>query len=397
MFFVAALLFRLAVAEESGLMHRIIRTEMESIALNVAAFSNYALYFGPTAHSTPIYPLFLAGLFRLFGTGLLAHVVSVTISSAMSALRCALVPWFAIDAGLGRSAAMIAGCIGVFYIAALDTEVDSGLDGPFVAVAMLVLIWAAMRIWRSRSWLKRTPWWFFVFCGFSALLNPSVLPVMGGLLVGGAVACPAPARKRYLGQAVLAAAGVMVFLTPWAIRNQQRLGSPILTRSNFGLEFWVSNGPGRTFDLPNNYDTYHPSQNPFEAQQVYQLGEVKYNQVRLAEAMEWVRTHPANYLRLTAERVAAWWFPPHPKIVLAPKLVLTLLAFAGLRLMFLRQPLVAWLFLITWVTFPDLHYLLQWSSRYRYPMEWQIVLCASVALSAGWQALRRRRDVPAAA
>jgi hypothetical protein len=405
-FFALALVFRLAIAAESGVFHRIGRTEMEGIAMNVAAFGNYALYYGPTAYSTPVYPLFLAGLFRLFGTGLLAHAVNVTLACAVSALRCGLVPLFAIDAGLGRGAAMLAGCIGVFYIAALDTEIVGGLDGPFVAIALLVLTWAVMRMWRDRSWQTRAPWWFFAFCGFSALLNPSLLPVMGGLLLAGAVACPAPARRRYLWQAALAVVGVLVFLAPWAIRNYRVLGAPILTRSNFGTEFWVSNGPGRTFDHPHNYGTYHPSQNSYEASQVYQLGEVAYNRVRFAEAREWVRAHPGQYLRFTAERVASWWFPPRPRIALAPKLVLTLLAFAGLWLMFRRQPLVAWLFLIAWVTFPDAYYLVQWSSRYRYPMDWQILLCASVALSAAWQAVVRpvvrprhqaRRDVPTAA
>jgi hypothetical protein len=399
-FFVPALLLRLAIAAETGVFHHIGRTEMEGIAMNVAAFGNYALYFGPTAYCTPVYPLFLAGLYRLLGMGLLAHAVNVTLSCAVSALRCGLVPLLAIDAGLGRGVAVFAGSIGVFYIGALDTEIVGGLDGPFVAIALLVLVWAVMRMWRGRSWQTRTPWWFFAFCGFSALLNPSLLPVMGGLLVAGAVACPAPARKRYLIQAALAVVGVLAFLLPWAVRNYRTLGAPILTRSNFGTEFWVSNGPDRTFDHPYNYGTYHPSQNSYEASQVYRFGEVEYNRLRFAEAIQWVRDHPGQYLRLTAERIAAWWFPPRPRIVLGPKLVLTLLAFAGLWLMFRRQPPVAWLFLITWITFPDVHYLVQWSSRYRYPMDWQIVLCASVALSAAWQAFRRRqakRDVPAAA
>jgi hypothetical protein len=95
---------------------------------------------------------------------------------------------------------------------------------------------------------------------------------------------------------------------------------------------------------------------------------------------------------LTAQRFAAWWFPPHPPIFLAPKLVLTLLAFAGLWLMFRHQPIVAWLFLLTWITFPDVYYILHWSSRYRYPMDWQILLCASVALFAAYQAAIKRRS-----
>jgi hypothetical protein len=217
---------------------------------------------------------------------------------------------------------------------------------------------------------------------------------MGGFLVAGAVACPAGFRGRYLRQTALAALGILAFLLPWAIRNYWSVGSPILTRSNFGIEFWVSNGgPDRTFDHPYNYWTYHPSMSQFEAAKVAGLGEVKYSQMRLQDGIDWVRAHPGGFLRLTAQRFAAWWFPPLPAILLPPKLVLTLLAFAGLWLMFRRQPLAAWLFLLTWITFPDVYYIVHQAIRYRYPMEWQLLLCASVAVFTAYQALiaRRRR------
>jgi hypothetical protein len=399
-FFVLAFVYRLAIAAATGMFHRSYFTEMEGIARNVAAFGNYALYYSSSAFSTPVFPLFLAAVFKLLGTGLLARAAIILAASAASALRCALMPLFAIDAGFDPKLGILAGCLSLIYIGSLDTEINGGLDGPYVALAMLILIWAAMRIWRDGTWKSRTPWWFFVFCGFSALLNPSVLPVMGGLLLAGAVACPAQVRTRYLRQAALVVAGTLIFLAPWALRNYQKFGSPVLTRSNFGIEFWVSNGPGRTFDHPTNYGTYHPSQNAAEAVKVGELGEVEYSRQRFAEAMAWVRANPREYLRFTAERTVAWWFPPHPFVLLAPKAALTLLAFAGLWLMFKRQRLVAWLILITWITFPDIYYLVQWSSRYRYPMDWQIVFCAVVTLYAVWEELRRRhettREVPAA-
>ena len=84
---------------------------------------------------------------------------------------------------------------------------------------------------------------------------------------------------------------------------------------------------------------------------------------------------------------------------MAPKIAISLAAFAGLWLMFRRQPLVAWLFLITWITYPNIYYVIQWIGRYRCPMDWQVLVCASVALFAAWQAVRPRheaaRDVPA--
>ena len=411
-FFVLALVFRLAIALalKTGNAHTALEmiarqvhgaqrdiwngntvTEMESIALNLVAFGDYNLNGVPTAHCTPVFPLYLAGIFSIFGTGLLAQVVKVTLSCAVSALRCGLVPLFAIDAGLDPRIGALAGGISVLYIGALETDISGGLDGPFVAIALLILVWAILRIWRNGSWQTRTPWWFFAFCGFCALLNPNLLPVMGGFVLAGAVACPAAARRRYLRQAALLALAVLVFLTPWAIRNYLSLGAPIMTRSNFGMEFWVSNGPGRTFDLAHNYGAYHPSASPVEAGVLADLGEVEYNRLRLAEAIGWVRSHPAEFLRFTARRFVAWWFPPSPVILVPALLVLTLLAWTGLWLMFRLQPLVAWLFLLTWITFPDVYYIVQWSSRYRYPMDWQTLLCASVALIAAFQAAVARR------
>ncbi len=401
-FFVLAFAFRVAIALalKSGSTLPAMKTiapdiwttstEMEGIAVNVAEYGDYYLNGVTTAHYTPAFPLYLAGVFSIFGTGLLARIVIVTLSCAVSALRCGLVPLFAIDAGLGPRVGALAGGISVLYIGALQTDISGGLDGPFVAIALLVLVWTVLRLWRDGSWQTRTPWWFFAFCGLSALLNPNLLPVIGGFLLVGAVACPAGARLRYLRQTALLALCVLACLLPWAIRNYLSLGAPILTRSNFGLEFWLSNGPGRTFDLPHNYGTYHPSVSKIEADRLVDLGEVEYNRLRLTEAVGWVWAHPAEFLHLTAQRLAAWWFPPRPAILVVPLIVLTLLAITGLWLMFRHQPMVAWLFLVTWITFPDVYYIVQWSSRYRYPMDWQILLCASVALIAGYQTLISR-------
>ena len=146
-FFVPALVFRLAIAVvlRSGNT----RTEMELIALNVVDFGEYKLYGVATAHCTPVFPLYLAGLFGIFGTGLLVQIVKVTLTCAVSALRCGLVPLFTIDAGLESGIAALAGSLNVLYVGALETEISGGLDGPFVAIALLILVWAVVRIWRG--------------------------------------------------------------------------------------------------------------------------------------------------------------------------------------------------------------------------------------------------------
>ena len=372
-----------------------VRTEEEHIALSVVRTGQYgnpyALYTGETAHETPVYPLFLAALFGLFGTGTLTEIVRVTFTSALSALRCALLPLLAWDAGLGSITAVLSGILSVFYIPALETELKGSTDGAWTALVLLGVVWISLRIWRSKSWQLRTPWWFFVLCGFAVLLDPVILPVIAAFLIAGAIACSTGFRKRYWREAFFLLLVVFLFLLPWAIRNRIALNKMIWTKSNFGLEFWVSNGPGRAFDLGTNMGdpNLHPSNSLDEAQQVATLGEVKYNQQKLAETLSWIRDDPGDFLQLTARRFVAWWFPPGPNLIVqAAKLGLSLLAFAGLYFIFRRQPLTGWLFFLTWITLPDIYYVIQWSSRYRFPMEWQLLICAAAALATAYAAVQ---------
>jgi len=391
--FFVALAIRLAAAWGAGLFSAGASSEVENIAANLAAtgeFSNpYGTFTGPTAHSSPVYPLLLAALYSIFGTGAAAGMATVAMTAAVSALRCALLPLFALDAGLDRGIAVLSGVLGTIYVGSLQSEVRGHSDVAWLGLALLALVWTSLRIWRARSWKARTPWWFFAFCGFAALLDPAVLPVIAGFVAAGLAACPRADRRRYLRQALLMACGMFVCLLPWATRNAFALGSPIFTRSNFGLEFWHSNGPGRAYDMLKNEPVPHPTTHPAESRLVAEIGEVRYNRLKLDEARDWVLAHPGEFLRLTAQRFVAWWFPPSPvPVVFAARIVLTLLAVTGIVL--LRRTLVGALFALTWLTFPAVYYVTQWIMRYRFPMDWQLVVCASVALWGAGSLVRGR-------
>jgi hypothetical protein len=400
--FAAAFVLRIAAAWVSGAFrgHELRPgTEMENIAVSLVHSGQYANPYysgetGPSAHATPVYPLYLALLYAVLGTGAASAVARVWITSAVSSLRCVLILWLGLDAGLGPAISLLASVLSVFYAGALSTEVAGHTDNAWLSVVLLALLWMAMRIWRGGTWKTSVPWGFVALCGFAALLNPALLPVIGAFLAAGAIACAPQWRARYLRQAALLALTIVLCLLPWAIRNYVSLGKLIWTRSNFGLEFWLSNGPGRTFDLPSNIGfsghevAEHPFFNAEEAARVAAAGEAQYNQERLQETLDWVRDNPVEFLLLTGRRFVAWWFPPGSLFVEAVKAALTLLAFAGLGTLFRLQPLVAWLFLLTWLSFPDVYYIIQWSSRYRLPMDWQLVVCASVALAAAWTRMR---------
>jgi hypothetical protein len=380
---------RAFVAWKAGFFNNFQHDEMVRIGLSLVKYHEYGnpylIRTGPTAQQMPIYPLFLGLVYLVFGQGVLAEAVKILLACAATALRCALLPPFCVAAGLGRVVGIVSGILGAIYISALQTELRGNWDGPWQALALLILIWMTIRIWSERSWLQHVPRLYLILWGVAILLQPAFIPILAVLLLSGLIAVPASARRRYLQQSMALLLVVFAFLAPWTIRNYLRFGKLVCTRSNFGLEFWLSNGPGRAFDMQTNlgFDVPHPSANLREAQLVLQLGEVRYNQMKLREAETWIRSNPGEFAHLTALRFVAWWFPParntfHRVLGLA----FSVLALVGLGLMFRIKRLVATLFLLTWISFPLVYYLIQWSSKYRYAMEWELVVCAALTIGS---------------
>jgi hypothetical protein len=105
--------------------------------------------------------------------------------------------------------------------------------------------------------------------------------------------------------------------------------------------------------------------------------------MKLREAETWIRGNPGEFAHLTALRFVAWWFPPGRNIFHRVfGMGFSVLALVGLGLMFRIKPVVAWLFLLTWMSFPTIYYLIQWSSKYRYAMEWELVVCVALTLGS---------------
>ena len=72
------------------------RAEIQSTAVSLATlgvFGNeYAVATGPTAHVSPIHPLLLAGLFRVFGTGIGGELACIVANAALAAALYAAMP-----------------------------------------------------------------------------------------------------------------------------------------------------------------------------------------------------------------------------------------------------------------------------------------------------------------
>jgi len=108
---------------------------------------------------------------------------------------------------------------------------------------------------------------------------------------------------------------VALFVVPWAIRNDARLGAPILLRSNTGLELAIANHPaavssadeGRVFI--ERLAEIHPINAPGYQRMQAAGGEVAYAQVLGDETRRWIWSHKADTLRLAARHVRQVYAP----------------------------------------------------------------------------------------
>jgi len=348
----------------------------------------FAIPTGATAHPAPAYPFLLAGIYALFGNTVAAEAVKQALASMAAALEYALLPAVAVSFGMRPWAGAAAGLFGALVPFRLLTETRGNVEAPYVALVLMAVCVATFRLWSDPQFSSSRAAIYAALWGVALLFAPTFLPVMAGFLLAGLVLFSSAARARYSRWAVLAAAFTLAALLPWTIRNYIQLGAPVWGRDNFGLEFDLSNHDGASARMDENKDSghhaySHPLYSVAEAEKVRQLGEVEYNRRRLARAVAWVEANPGEFARLTALRVRYFWFPmSRPRIKDPAVWGITLLAFAGLWMVRRRSPPLALLITVVWLAFPCVYYLIQSYPRYRYPIDWTLLLFSLVPVGA---------------
>jgi hypothetical protein len=343
----------------------------------------------------PLYPIFLGFLFRIFGTGVAGETVKCLLTCTVSSLRSAFMPAVARALGLDPRIGLTAGVLSAFYIPALITEVKGDWEPPYTALALMGLFVLAYRVAQGGKLELRTAAIQGFLWGLALLLTPAMATILAGFLLLQAFRFLRRAPVQYIKWAAVLGAVAAVTMSPWSIRNYIRLGSPVFAKDCFGMEMFVSNHPGATWSVTDEkesewLDREFPTRQPRAAEELRQMGEVAYNQAKMRVAMDWVRSNPDEFGKLVVQRFFHFWFPPGPRLPVTVALwCFTPMAFAGLYLMRRQCPAAAWMIGTTWLLFPLIYYLAAWSSRYRYPIEWTLMLAASVAIASATRLVSR--------
>jgi hypothetical protein len=353
--------------------------EMVAIANNLAnhgAFANpfYLLDTGYTAANPPLFPLFLAGLIKLFRNRLLVFGVAVCLNIIVDALVASLLP---------RVSRLFYGSIVPGVVAAVlwlaSIRLIPNWDVSYTVAILLIFCLYTTSLHRKIS--NGVPPSLLAGCIVSMLfmLNPSTLlismPWLGYLVL----------RHRISVRQSAILLAVLVFTTVgWMVRNHHRLGAYIV-RTSFGFTFYAANNDCAVSSWIGNelngcFNLHDPNQNLAEARLVRSLGEVQHDHKRTADAITWIRSHPRRFRVLTLERVWQFWFPVvhpkgHPYSACAIWLG-TALSIPGLIIMMYRREPATVFVLTVLLIYPLMYYVVFSDTRFRYPVLWLSLLPA---------------------
>lgn len=381
--------------------------EMGRVARSLATGHGFSDPFlhpsGPTAWVTPLFPLVLCGIFKLFGvyTKLAAWAI-LSLDSLLNALMIPLL-WEIGERCFGLRVARWSAWIWALYPAAMQYAVKWVWEMTLTTFLLQVALVLALRVGRAGERAGDGPTWkrwlgFGLVWGLLALSNAStvlLLPVCGLWMLSGA------GWRRHFPKAFASGLVFFALITPWIWRNERVFHQFVPFRSNFGAELCLGNGPGSTgFLMQYN----HPTVSQIEFDHYRQMGELRYCAARGALAKATIAADVPHFLRICLLRIYFFWFGI-PSILLGPwgnlgrGLNFGLASVAGLfglALAFKQRIRGAGLFLAAFLLLPAIYYVIEVHARFRHPLEPLITVLAvylfqqaEVRWGCTWPVLRK--------
>jgi hypothetical protein len=288
-----------------------------SVAVGKGFSSPFRIDTGPTAWTTPVYPLFLAGLMRLFGPytfhSWLAAVAANILFSSLAAIPVYFAGKRIGGVGLGVAAAWL----WAIFPNAILLSYESLWETCLSALLGATLLWATLRVADSH---RLRPWCWYGLLWGAALMSNAALLSLAPFLFGWALWQTLPERMGRRNRlphhggaggfacafrnGAVAAAIALACCIPWTIRNYVVFGSLVPLRSTLGLQLWVGNNPqAKVIWLGEQ----HPIHDTAERQNYLQSGEIAYMRQKEHDAIQFMLTHPMREAGLISGRFVSFW------------------------------------------------------------------------------------------
>ena len=371
-----------------------------SLATGGGFGSPFRIDTGPTAWTTPVYPLLLSGVMRVFGPYTFrSYVAAVLLNIGFSTLAC--VPLFAAGRRIG-GVPVAAGATWLWAIFpnAILLTYQSLWETSLSALLGATLLWATLAVAesrRARAWCA-----YGLLCGLILMTNAallSLLPLLGGWAAWRVCRSGAP----WLRNLALAAGLAALCSVPWTVRNYAVFHSFIPLRSVLGLQLWVGNNPQAQVVWLGGQ---HPIHDSAERSRYVELGEIAYMRQMEQKALCYMLTHPRHEASLIAGRLVSLWSGGTPtplkdfwnsrsawfRYVLLFNLAAALGAVIGLVRLLRARSIYVFPVAVFPLVFPCAYYLTLALPRYRHPIDPALMLLLALALVPGHTCAPGARD-----
>ena len=366
--------------------------ESGNIAVSLAKGHGFGSPFrvdtGPTAWMTPLYPVLLSWILKIFGIYTFASwVAAVTMNGCFSTVAC-LPLYYAGKrvGGAGVGVGSLAGWLWAVFPNAIQLSFQSLWDTSLSALLGVSVVWATLRLPEAKG---RAAWvWYGLLWGAALMSNAALLALLP-LCLGWAAW-----RVRKVEGAAIAVAVVALCCVPWTVRNYEVFHTFVPLRSVLGLQLWVGNNPDAKVVWLGEQ---HPIHDTAEREKYVQMGEIAYMKEKKDNALAYIFTHPANELRLISGRFTMFWSGGSPdpvgdflcspsawfRFVLIFNLCAAAGAAAGIAMLFARRSVYAFPLAIGPLVFPCAYYMTLSLPRYRHPIDPTLMLLLAYGVWRG--------------
>ena len=328
-----------------------------------------------TAHWSFLYPIYLAGVYGVFGhhplaarllqsviTGVLCVFLIYRLGRQLAGERVGLVA-----AGLGAVYAYF-----VFYDATLMTE-------PFFVIGVLAMLNLSLEI-STRDHPSIWQWLLLgLVLGLTVLIRQTLLLWIPFLFVW--LVWAGWKRIQWWGPVIVL--GVMgLLILPWTVRNYRIYGAFLPLNSNAGYALYSANHPDHGIQFDQDYVAPLPDDLIDTG-----LNEAQWNTALALRGFEFIFQDPRRYLLLSLDRIPIFfnfWFSPESTLA---SNVMRVLSF-GVYLPFILYGLVLslrdWrrysLIYLFGIIYSMMHIFTWASVRYRLPVDAALMPLAALAI-----------------
>jgi dolichyl-phosphate-mannose-protein mannosyltransferase len=355
---------------------------------------------GPTAIMSPLYPLLLGGIFKLFGVySYASYFVAILLNELISALTC--IPIFFLGKRIGGlSVAATSAWLWAVFPAGVIVPSTWLWDTTLTTLVLITIIWATLELSES---IKTRDWiWYGLLWGFGLAMNPSILSTMPFLMLW-LVWRLRKRAQQWLKLPAIALSVMFLCCIPWAARNYVDFHRVIPFRSNFGLELWLGNNPDDIAILP---DHLSPFLNTRLHDEYVAKGEIAFMQAKKAESIRYIRSAPLTFLKYTWYRFLQMWlgieepmigmltnYSARVTFIVSFNLFIVLAGLSGLLIFCRKHPEISTPIAAVPLVYPAIYYVTHPSLRYRHPMDPILIVMAAFAICYVVSAVTRRKSV----